>query len=167
MMKRIAAMLPALILLSSASIAFAASADDTAFAAKAAQAGNAEVAEGEMAKTKATDPRVKEFAATMVKDHSAAGSELKDAASKAGITLPSGVSVEEKAAAERLGTFSGAEFDRNYMQLMVKDHKAAVELFQKEAKTGEDARLKAFAEKTLPTIQMHLQMAERLASEIK
>ncbi len=166
-MKRHAAILPALILLSGASVAFGASADDSAFAAKAAQAGNAEVAEGEMAKTKATDPRVKEFAATMVKDHSAAGAELKDAASKSGITLPAGVSVEEKAAAERLGTFSGKEFDRNYMALMVKDHKAAVELFGKEAKTGEDARLKAFAEKTLPTIQMHLEMAERLASEIK
>jgi putative membrane protein len=83
-MKRLAAMLPSMILLSSASIAFAASADDTAFATKAAQAGHAEVAEGEMAKTKAADPRVKEFAATMVKDHSAAGIELKDAASKAG-----------------------------------------------------------------------------------
>jgi len=42
-----------------------------------------------------------------------------------------------------------------------------VELFQKEAKAGEDAHLKAFAEKTLPTIQMHLQMAERLANETK
>ena len=136
-------------------------------ATKAAQAGHAEVAEGEMAKTKAADPRVKEFAATMVKDHSAAGVELKDAASKAGITLPAGVSVDEKAAAERLGTFSGKEFDRNYMTLMVKDHKEAVELFQKEAKTGEDTHLRAFAEKTLPKIQMHLQMAEQIVGDTK
>ena len=61
--------------------------------------------------------------ADVVRIGSAAGNELKDAASKAGITLPAGVSVEEKAAAERLGTFSGKEFDRNYMTLMVKDHK--------------------------------------------
>jgi len=157
----------ALVLLTTSTLLLAASADDSAFAAKAAQAGNAEVAAGEIAKTKASDPRVKQFAETMVKDHSAAGSTLQAAASKSSITLPSGVSVEQKAATERLATFSGAEFDRNYMDQMVKDHKEAVALFEKEAATGEDARLKAFAQQTLPTIKMHLEMAEKLAAKGK
>ena len=57
----------ALVLLTTSTLLLAASADDSAFAAKAAQAGNAEVAAGEIAKTKASDPRVKQFIRDLLK----------------------------------------------------------------------------------------------------
>jgi len=44
----------------------------------------------------------------------------------------------------------------------VSDHEEAVALFQKEASSGTDPDLKAFAQKTLPTLQEHLKMAQAL-----
>ncbi|MBI3653058.1 MAG: DUF4142 domain-containing protein [Acidobacteria bacterium] len=60
---------------------------------------------------------------------------------------------------EKLAKLSGADFDREYMKYMVEDHVKDVAMFEKEAKTGKDADIKAFAEKTLPTLKEHLQMA--------
>lgn len=65
----------------------------------------------------------------------------------------------------KLSSLSGAEFDREYMRQMVKDHSDAVELFQKEASRGKDTDLKGFAAKTLPAIQEHLRMARELAGK--
>jgi putative membrane protein len=50
--------------------------------------------------------------------------------------------------------------------MMVKDHEKAVALFQKEADTGKDAEAKAFAAKTLPTLQGHLEMARSMMSKM-
>ena len=56
----------------------------------------------------------------------------------------------------------GAAFDREYARMMVKDHEEDVALFRKEAQSGKDADLKAYAQKTLPTLEEHLQMAKQL-----
>jgi putative membrane protein len=55
---------------------------------------------------------------------------------------------------------SGNAFDGAYMQHMVQDHKKTVADFQKQAQSGSDPALKSFAQKYLPIIQQHLQMAE-------
>jgi putative membrane protein len=146
-----------------AGTAFAApSAADTDFVKKAAQAGMAEVAAGRMAMSKGQSESVKTFGQRMVTDHSKAGDELKTVAAKSGITVPSTTSSEQKAAAEKLGKMQGADFDKAYAKQMVSDHEEAVALFQKEASAGSDADLKAFAQKTLPTLQEHLKMAQAL-----
>ena len=38
-------------------------------------------------------------------------------------------------------------------------------LFKKEAASSDNAELKAFAEKTLPTLETHLKMAKELQSQ--
>ena len=57
---------------------------------------------------------------------------------------------------------SGADFDREYTRMMVSDHTKDVSEFEKQSTRGTDADLKAFASKTLPTLQEHLQMARAL-----
>jgi ATP-dependent Lon protease len=49
-----------------------------------------------------------------------------------------------------------------YAQGQLQDHRETAELFQKEASSGQDPALKAFAQKTLPILQQHLQMVEAL-----
>ena len=61
-----------------------------------------------------------------------------------------------------LSNLSGAEFDKAYAKLMVSSHKKKVSAFEKQSKDGTDAELKAFAAKTLPGVQEHLQMARAL-----
>jgi putative membrane protein len=61
-----------------------------------------------------------------------------------------------------LGTLNGAAFDKAYATMMVKDHHEAVALFKQESASGKNADFKAFAGATLPTLQEHLSMAEKL-----
>jgi putative membrane protein len=148
-----------------ASAAFAAgSGSDSEFAKKAAEGGMAEVAAGRLASTKGQSASVKSFGQRMVTDHSKANDELKAAAAKSGVTLPSTSSQKQKEDATKLAQMQGAQFDKEYSQMMVKDHEEDVALFQKEASSGSDPNLKAFAQKTLPTLQEHLKMAKDMES---
>lgn len=67
---------------------------------------------------------------------------------------------------ERLRGLSGAEFDREFMKQMVTDHKTAVADFQRAASSASDPEIKSFAQKTLPGLQEHLQMARGLSDRL-
>jgi len=140
---------------------------DSDFMMKAAQGGMAEVSAGNMASTKAQSADVKAFAKKMIEDHTKANGELKALATKKGVTLPTDVNAEQKATADKLSKLSGAEFDKEYVAAMVTDHEKTVALFETEAKSGTDADAKAFAEKTLPTLKMHLQMIKDMQAKMK
>jgi putative membrane protein len=140
---------------------------DQTFATKAAEGGMAEVKLGQLATEKASDPDVKQFGQRMVDDHSKANDELKQIAGKKGITLPTDVSAKDQALYDRLSKLSGAEFDKEYMKDMVSDHRTDVAEFKKESDHGSDSDLKAYAAKTLPTLQSHLQMAESTNAKVK
>lgn len=137
---------------------------DRDFAKKAAQGGLMEVELGKLASDKASSQDVKKFGQRMVDDHSKANSQLKQVAEKKKLDLPSQLSDEHKQMKERLSGLSGEQFDRQYMQEMVKDHKEDVELFRKQAAQGQDADLKRFASETLPVLEQHLQLAQDIAA---
>jgi putative membrane protein len=103
----------------------------------------------------------------MVQDHGKANDELKQVASTKGITLPTEPDSAHKKEMDRLGKLSGADFDREYMKHAVSDHKKDVSEFEKQAKSAKDTDLKSFAEKTLPTLQEHLKLAESVNDAVK
>jgi putative membrane protein len=138
---------------------------DEAFVKTAAIAGMAEVDHGELAATNAESNDVKAFAQKMVADHSKANDELKTIASQKNVMLPTELDAKHKAMQAKLSKLKGAAFDRAYMSHMVTAHKEAVALFQREATSGKDADVKAFAEKTLPTVQAHLKAAQDLGAK--
>lgn len=138
------------------------SASEQTFAMKAAQANMAEIELGKLAQQKADRDEVKKFGQQMVDDHSKALDELKTIASKHNMTLPSGLDAEHKALSEKLSKLDGAAFDRAYIQAMVDGHKKVASDFRKESQSGKDADLKAYAAKTLPTVEEHLKHAEML-----
>ncbi|MBZ5585685.1 MAG: DUF4142 domain-containing protein [Acidobacteriia bacterium] len=140
---------------------------DSNFITKAAQGGMAEVELGQLATTHASNQSVKDFGQKMVDDHSKANEELKSIAAKEGVTLPTTVSAKDQATRDRLSKLNGAEFDRAYMADMVKDHRMDVAEFRREADHGTDPDVKAFAAKTLPTLENHLKLAETTDSQLK
>jgi len=140
---------------------------DHTFVMKAAEGGLAEVELGNLAKDKASDPDVKKFGQQMVDDHTKANDDLKSVASGKGITLPTEPNAKHKAEYDRLSKLSGAEFDKAYMRAMVADHQADVNEFRHESQSGADPDVKAFAAKTLPTLEHHLQMAETTDAKVK
>jgi putative membrane protein len=139
---------------------------DQAFVTKAAQGGMAEVELGKLAQQKASSPEVKNFAQRMVDDHSKANDELKSIAEKKNITIPTAIDSKDKAEYNRLSKLSGTAFDRAYMDAMLKDHRTDVSEFQYEARAGQDADVRGFASKTLPTLQEHLKQAESTNSAV-
>jgi putative membrane protein len=139
---------------------------DHGFMATAARANLAEVELGRLADSRGTDAEVKKFAQHMIDDHSQANSKLKDLAQKKGVQLPTTPDDAQKEEASRLSALSGAEFDKKYAAMMVKDHEKAVALFQEESKGARDADVRDFAEKTLPTLQHHLKMARDLSEKV-
>jgi putative membrane protein len=144
-----------------------ASAADSKFVQNASAGGMAEVQMGELAKQKASESAVKDFAAKMVMDHTKANDELKAIASQEGMSLATTLNAKDKALYDRLSGMSGAQFDQAYMNAMVTDHRQDVAEFQKEAKSGQNPKLKEFAMKTLPTLEEHLKMAQTTATTVK
>jgi putative membrane protein len=142
-------------------------ATDSMFVTKAAQGGMAEVKLGNLAQEKAESPDVKNFGQTMVADHTKANDELKKIASGKGIAMPSDIDAKDQATYDHLSKLSGAAFDRAYMRDMVADHKADISEFKRQADRGADADLKAYASKTLPTLEHHLQMAESIEPKVR
>ena len=139
---------------------------DRNFFITAAEDGMAEVELGKLAQQKGGSEQVKGFGTQMVTDHTKAGDELKALAGSKGVTLPSTPGKHQKDI-DKLAKKSGAEFDRDYARHMVDAHKKAVSLFEKTAKGGDDADVKGFAGKTLPTLQQHLEQANTLNTAVK
>jgi putative membrane protein len=140
-------------------------ADDT-FVMKAAQGGMAEVELGKLAAEKASADAVKQFGQRMVTDHGKANDELKTLAANKKVTLPSDIAPEDKALRDRLTKLSGHAFDQAYIKAMVADHVKDVNAFKMEAKGGADADVKAWAAKTLPTLEDHLKMAREASGAV-
>jgi len=135
---------------------------DAEFMNSAAMAGMAEVELGKLGVANATSSEVKQFAQRMVDDHSKANDELKALASQKSVTLPTAVDAKHKAVHDKLAKSKGPAFDAAFMAQMVSDHQAAVTLFERESKSGQDADAKAWATKTLPTLREHQKMAKDL-----
>ena len=158
-------MLAALIALPVA--AFAASATpDMSFYKSLAEGGIAEVRDGKLAEHKSADPKIKDFAAMMVKDHTAANQELMALAQSKGIKLPGGPGIGADTKKAELDVLTGETFDKSYVKSQVKGHRDTVDLLQKEISSGQDAQAKAFAEKVLPTVQSHLKAIEGIATSM-
>jgi putative membrane protein len=144
----------------------AVAAADRAFVMEAARGGMAEVELGKLAADKAASADVKQFGQRMVDDHSKANDELKAWASQKNVTLPADMDAKQKALHHRLSGLSGAAFDRAYMNDMVADHNHDVAAFTRESKMAKDADLKAWAGKTLPTLQEHQKMAKDIHAKL-
>lgn len=137
--------------------------DDKKFLQDAAVGGMAEVAIGKLAAEKGLSDAIKQYGQKMVDDHTKANDELKQVASSQSITIPDTLDSRHQSRIEKLSKLSGAAFDKAYVKAQVRDHEEDVRAFQDEAQNGNNVAVKAFANKTLPTLQEHLTMAKDLS----
>jgi len=159
-------MVAGMVVLSLATPRLLATSPDEMFVLDVAKDGMAEIDIGNLASEKAISDDVKKFAQRMVTDHGKANDELKTLAQSKNITLPAGVDAKAKATHDRLAKLSGPAFERAYVQEMVAGHRKAVAAFKKESTSGKDPEVKAWATKTLPTIEEHLKMAQDIAKNV-
>lgn len=140
---------------------------DRKFIEEAAKGGLVEVELGRLAQQKASNDQVKQFGARMVEDHGKANDELKQLAQIKGLSVPAAPDRSHAREIEKLNKLSGAEFDREYMAHMLSDHRKDVSEFKKASEAAKDSDVKAFAGKTLPTLEEHLKLAQSLRDSVK
>jgi len=160
----------------------AAGADAELFAKQAMMASEAEVKLGQLAAEHAQSPAVKNFAQMMVRDHTNGLNALKQAVKGHSIDEPSQLDAKHQAVYDRLSKLDGAEFDREYIVVMVEGHREVKGMIvdrveQSPTAKGTsggatdnsplDASVNQWATKALPTVTQHLQKAEQIQSQLK
>ncbi|KFE99174.1 membrane protein [Chryseobacterium formosense] len=140
---------------------------DKTFVDAAAKGGMMEVMMGEFAATNATNASVKSLGQKIAKDHKMANEELKKWAATVNYSLPSSMDAAQQKMHDDLTAKKGADFDKAYVDMMVNDHKKDIAAFKKQSADGTDANLKAFATKTIPTLENHLKESEKVKAAMK
>ena len=149
-----------------AASAGAQSAGDQAFVTKLAGVAMAEVELGKLAKDKASSREVKAFADRMIEDHTKAGDELKGIAQRKNFAWPAALPPDAVALKDKLSKLNGAAFDRAYIDEMVKGHTGVLAEVKKEAQSGSDPDVKAWATKASSSVQAHLTHAQDQQREL-
>lgn len=134
------------------------SVSDADFAMKASVGNTFEVEEAKLAKTMATDARLKQFADMMIADHSDAEKTLQAAAGKAGQKSEMMLDRPHQAMVDNLKSLSGTDFDKIYIADQVAGHVETQSLLSDYKQNGQNGDLKSWADKTLPTVKHHLDM---------
>ena len=136
--------------------------------------GTAEVELGRLAQEKATHPDVKEFGAMMVREHQAAGEELRSIAAKAntaadtaGDRVQAGLREADTELREELAKLTGRDFDRRYIDEMIDDHEEAIDDLEDKAENATHPDVKAWAAKNLPKVQQHLERAKAIKESLE
>ena len=128
------------------------------FATMAASSGMYEVMSSQLAMSR-SQSQVRSLAQHMIQDHDRANRELMQIAAANGMQVPSGMMPRHQTMLDELGASgSGAGFDQRYVQQQRMAHEEAVALFSSYAQSGDNAQLRAFAQRTLPVLQQHRQM---------
>jgi putative membrane protein len=139
---------------------------DRAFVQAAGIGGLAEMAAASLAAEKGASGNIREFAQRMIYDHGAANDRLSALAKADAIPIPDRLDDEHSTMRDELEKARDAQFDRVYIQGQIIDHQKTAQLLEYEIGSGENADLKKFASDVLPTVFVHLRMAQAIAAEI-
>jgi len=145
---------------------------DPQIAAIVVAANTVDIEAGKLALSKSTNEKVKQFADTMVKDHTAVNKSAVDLVTRLGVTpeeseTSRGLTASGEKTRARLGALSGEEFDREYIANEVAYHKLVIDAVDKTLiPNAQNAELKATLVSVRPALVAHLQHAEQIQAEL-
>lgn len=137
------------------------------FLVRAANSGMAETELTALGQQKANAADIKSFAGMLFNDHAGVNSKVKSLASQKNIVLPDSITSEKRDMISGINKRSGKDFDKELLKELVKGHEASVDMFKKATTETKDMDVRAFADKTLPTLKMHLDSARALQKKYK
>ncbi len=138
---------------------------DEKFVKHEAAAGKAVVKIAGLGVKKTQRADIKAFAEMLVTDHTLANEELATLAEAKGVELSTVIDPKHASTYQELEKHSGTDFDKEFLATLVNGHKKCVSSFEDAAKDSQDNDLKLWAQKTLLTLNTHLEKAKELASE--
>ena len=151
-MRKLLAMIALVAPLTAAPLAFGADDPDASFYKNAAEAGIFEVEAANQAQQKATMQSVKDFAAMMVKDHTAANDQLKTLAASKNISLPTSASVSQMAEKAKLDVLTGETYDKSYIKGQIKPTTARSSSSRRRLRADRTRMQSPSPQQTLPTL---------------
>lgn len=143
----------------------AAAEDAKTFLKEAIQGNIAEIKLGQLAEKQGESKGVKDLGKTLVTDHTKAKAEATDLAKEMDVKVPDEATEDAKETYQELAKLSGKEFDEEFVDAAVKDHKKDIEKYSAQAKNGDNKKVAALADKTLPVLKKHLDMAQSLKKQ--
>lgn len=144
---------------------------DEQVAARVGATNSLEIATGEIARDKATDPAVKEYARDMVTEHQRLQLEADSLAVRLGMTPrpaeDDSLAAELATARQRLQELdAGRAFDSTYMAMQVAAHERALDLLSRAVADAQGAELRTLLEGEIPLVQQHLDRARGLVAQL-
>ena len=140
---------------------------DKKFMNVAAEGDMTEAHLGQVAQAQASQAELKDFGRMLAQDYTNAYNELTELANKTGETIPKGIDVRRNKALAHLIRLRGNSFNLRFLRREIRDHQTALASFRREAEHGQDADVKAYASKMIPTLEEQLHKAEALAKSEK
>jgi len=134
---------------------------DQNFVDRAALGTGTEVELGQLARTRAGSPAVRAFADRIITDHRQAHARLSRLQRSTQI-----VAMPVAPPPNSLAALSGPQFDRSFIQDQIKNHQEAIQLFQAQARSGQDPRLRKYASDMLPMLYRNLQDAQAISARL-
>lgn len=138
---------------------------DRTFIEQLAMGGHEEVASGQTA-AESKNSAIADFGKQMVREHGQLNEELAALAKQKGVEPPTSASMTDQAKGAVMSVLPGATFDRQYVSQQLSDHKETLALLEKEAGSGDDPDLRAFASKAIPVVQKHITELEALDKQV-
>jgi putative membrane protein len=127
------------------------------------QANLAEIAAGKLAVSKARTRALRQHGQRMVREHTVLQAEASELKSAQGVPLPTRPDAGQEAALKKLEAMSGESFERAYLEQNLKHHAEILQLLERTASRATDPALRAYAERAIPRVRQHLELAGRLA----
>jgi len=139
---------------------------DNDFLINVATCNQAEVEYAKLADKRAGSAKVKDFAASLLDEHKTANDKLAELLKTRKVGVVAGLEKETRDKVQRLGKLEGADFDREFLNCVIQDHKKMIAMFDNQVAKGQEADIRAYAKRTLPGLRKHLEKAQNLEKAV-
>ena len=135
---------------------------DQRFMAEVAQDGMAKIAIAKLALQNAKSDDVKKYAEQVLADYGNANATLYDIATQQFIQLPNVLDAKQLDSFDALSKLEGTDFDKAYMQMVLKSQDKDLSRLKQEAAKGNNQTLINWAREMLPTVEDNAKTAKKV-----
>ena len=140
---------------------------DSKFLLEVMEANREEIQMADLASQKSTDLNVNSVAATLKNDHQGLLNQLTELAQRKSVTIPQPDTVKEMADMKQLTDSKPADFNKNWIDVMIKNHQETLEKLQKAQSTVSDNDLRGWIKNTIPKVENHIAQLTALRQKVK